>query len=139
MHQVFVELYNYRPEWSALDEEQRSGVVFGVMNALTDLQKQGVEIIGYGSNDPGTDRRAPYDFFCVYRVPDVAAQRQFEAGIAASGWYDYFNQVNISGAALTPSAGCSTTLPWPRRHRRARRSHPSSPSPSNRWTFSDAP
>ncbi|WP_406485774.1 haloalkane dehalogenase [Streptomyces phaeochromogenes] len=48
------------------------------------------------------DRRAPYDFFSVYHVPDVVTQRQFEAGIAASGWYDYFEQVNISGAALSP-------------------------------------
>ncbi|GHH66378.1 hypothetical protein GCM10018775_88420 [Streptomyces umbrinus] len=48
------------------------------------------------------DRRAPYDFFSVYHVPDVVTQRQFEAGIAASGWYDYFERVNIIGAALSP-------------------------------------
>ena len=43
------------------------------------------------------DRRAPYDFFCVYRVPNVELQREFERQIVASGWYDYFEQVNVSG------------------------------------------
>ncbi|MEU3980406.1 haloalkane dehalogenase [Streptomyces sp. NPDC026672] len=102
MHQVFVELYNYRPQWRELDDERRRAFVFGLSNALADLQRQGVEIIGYGANDPDTDRRAPYDFFSVYRVPDAATRRGFEAGIAASGWYDYFEQVNIGGAALSP-------------------------------------
>ncbi|MFJ9367388.1 haloalkane dehalogenase [Nocardia sp. NPDC101769] len=102
MQQIFVELYNYRPEWRALDDEQRQTFVMGVMDALTGLQKQGVEVIGYGANDLETDRRAPYDFFCVYRVPDVDAQRKIEAEVAASGWYDYFDQVNVSGAARTP-------------------------------------
>jgi haloalkane dehalogenase len=61
-----------------------------------------VEVIGYGANDPDTDHRAPYDFFSVYRVPDTVTQREFEASIAASGWYQYFEQVNVSGAALSP-------------------------------------
>jgi haloalkane dehalogenase len=60
------------------------------------------EIVGWGVNDPGTDERAAYDFFCVYRVPSVEFQRAFEQKIGASGWYDYFYQVNISGAALSP-------------------------------------
>jgi hypothetical protein len=50
-------------------------------------------------NSPDTDRRAPHDFFCVYRVPNVEFQREFERQIAASGWYDYFEQVNVSGDA----------------------------------------
>ena len=36
------------------------------------------EIVGWGVNDPGTDERAAYDFFCVYRVPSVEFQRAFE-------------------------------------------------------------
>lgn len=57
----------------------------------------------YAVTDPETHHRAPYDFFCVYRVPHVELQRAFEAGIAASGWYDHFENVNLSGAALSPS------------------------------------
>lgn len=59
--------------------------------------------MAYAINDPATDQRAPYDFFCVYQVPSAGLQREFEAGINASGWYDYFEQVNLSGAAFTPA------------------------------------
>jgi haloalkane dehalogenase len=100
--QVFIELYTYRPAWRSLDAGQRRAFVLGVTDALAGLRKQGVEVIGYGSNDPGTDRRAPYDFFSVYRLPDTVTRREMEAGIAASGWYRYFEQVNVGGAALSP-------------------------------------
>jgi len=39
------------------------------------LKSAGVDILAYGLNSPETDRRAPYDFFCVYRVPNVEFQR----------------------------------------------------------------
>ncbi|MCU1650425.1 MAG: haloalkane dehalogenase [Pseudonocardia sp.] len=40
----------------------------------------------------------------MYLVPDRDAQREFERGIEESGWYRYFDQVNLSGAAMTPLA-----------------------------------
>ena len=64
----------------------------------------GVEVIGYGFNDATTDRRAPYDFYCVYLTPSAEYQRGFEAEIAGAGWYEYFDQVNVSGDVLTPEA-----------------------------------
>jgi haloalkane dehalogenase len=103
VQQIFVELYKYRQEWIDLGVAERRSFVGQLAGALVGLQAQGVEVLGYGVNDPDTDHRAPYDFFSVYRVPDAQIQRLFEAGIAASGWYNYFDQVNISGAALTPA------------------------------------
>ncbi|WAJ42534.1 haloalkane dehalogenase [Mycobacterium sp. Aquia_216] len=103
MQQIFVELYKYRQEWIDLGVAERESFVGRLAGALVGLQAQGVEVLGYGVNDLDTDRRAAYDFFSVYRVPDVQIQRLFEAGIAASGWYDYFDQINVSGAALTPA------------------------------------
>lgn len=103
MQQIFVELYNYRQPWVVLSIPERESFVGTLAGALAALQAQGVEVLAYGVNDPDTDHRAPYDFFCVYQVPDAGLQRMFEAGIAASGWYDYFEQVNVSGAAATPA------------------------------------
>ncbi|BBY25115.1 haloalkane dehalogenase [Mycobacterium stomatepiae] len=102
MQQIFVEMYNYKQSWIDLPPAQREAFAGTLAGALGALQAQGVEIVAYAVNDPATDHRAPYDFFCVYRVPEVGLQRNFEAGIAASGWYDYFEQVNLSGAALSP-------------------------------------
>ncbi|MGV9803306.1 DUF6616 family protein [Mycobacterium sp. NPDC003449] len=101
MQQLFVEMYNYKPKWIELGVPEREAFVGTVLTVLNGLQAEGIEILGYVVNDPVTDRRAPYDFFCVYRVPNAELQRGFEAGIAASGWYDYFEQVNLSGTVDT--------------------------------------
>jgi hypothetical protein len=99
MQQIFVELYNYSPAWGKCSENERTDFVKKVIEALNGMKTAGVDVIGFGKNSPETDRRAPYDFFCVYRVPNAQFQREFERRIAVSGWNDYFEQVNISGAA----------------------------------------
>ena len=97
MQQVFIELYNYRPAWAKRPESERTDLK--IVEAGKGLKSAGVDVVAYGMNSPDTDRRAPYDFFCVYRVPNVEFQREFERQVAASGWYDYFEQVNVSGDA----------------------------------------
>ncbi|MBR0801304.1 hypothetical protein JQ615_38755 [Bradyrhizobium jicamae] len=104
MQQVFIELYNYRPAWTDRPESERTDFAKKIVEAVNGLASAGVEIVAYGMNSPDTDHRAPYDFFCVYRVPNVEFQREFERQIAASGWYDYFEQVNVSGDAKDAEA-----------------------------------
>ena len=99
MQQIFIELYNYRPAWANCSESKRTDFAKKVVEAVKGLKSAGVDVVGYGMNAPQTDHRAPYDFFCVYRVPNVEVQRQFEQQVAASGWYEYFEQVNVSGDA----------------------------------------
>ena len=99
MQQVFIELYNYRPAWAKCPESERTDFAKKVVEAVKGLKSAGVDVVAYGMNSPKTDRRAPYDFFCIYRVPNAEFQREFERQIAASGWYDYFEQVNVSGDA----------------------------------------
>ena len=94
-----VELYNYGPAWAKRSENERTDFVNTVIEAVNRSKSAGVEVIAYGKNSLETHRRAPYDFFCVYRVPSAEFQREFERQITASGWYDYFEQVNIGGPA----------------------------------------
>jgi hypothetical protein len=108
MQHIFVELYNYRPAWAKRSENERTDFVNKVIEAVNRLKSAGVEVIAYGKNSLETDRRAPYDFFCVYRVPNAEFQREFERQITASGWYDYFEQVNISG----PAEDFAAVLRW---------------------------
>ncbi|MEE6175841.1 haloalkane dehalogenase [Mycobacterium sp. 050134] len=110
MQQIFVELYRYRPAWTDLPAAERESFVNRIADAIGDLRSRGVEVLGFGANDPDTDRRAPYDFFSVYRAPDPGTRRLIETGIAASGWYDYFDQINIGGAALTPLGALSQNI-----------------------------
>ena len=108
MQQIFIELYNYRPAWAKSPESERTDFAKKVVEAVKGLKSAGVDVVAYGMNSPETDRRAPYDFFCVYRVPSVEVQREFERQVAASGWYDYFEQVNISG----PAEDFAAVLRW---------------------------
>jgi hypothetical protein len=99
MQQIFIELYNYGPTWAKCSESERTAFAKKVVEAVKGLKSAGVDVVAYGMNSPETDRRAPYDFFCVYRVPNVELQRAFEQQVAASGWYEYFEQLNVSGDA----------------------------------------
>jgi haloalkane dehalogenase len=103
MHQIFVELYNYNDVWPRETPENRTAFALELSKAINSLADYGIEVIAYCFNDRDTDRRAPYDFFCVYRVPNVETQKIFEQQIAASGWYRYFDQVNLRGAAMSPT------------------------------------
>ncbi|MEW2502861.1 haloalkane dehalogenase [Amycolatopsis sp. NPDC047767] len=104
MQQLFIELYKYKPAWLELSAAERRRFAMALPTALGSLQERGLEILGYGPNDPATDHRADFDFFSVYRLPDAELLRELQAGIAESGWYDYFEQVNAGGPALTPAA-----------------------------------
>jgi hypothetical protein len=99
VQQIFIELYNYGPAWAKCSENERADFAKKIIDAVSGMKAAGIDVIAYGKNARETDRRAPYDFFCVYRVPSAEFQREAERRIAASGWYDYFEQVNVSGPA----------------------------------------
>jgi len=95
---LFIELYSYKPAWWQLSASQRTEVAEMVIESIKGLDAVGVTVLGYGTNDRDTSKRAHHDFFAVYRVPDLATQQAFEKQIQASGWYDVFDQVNVRGA-----------------------------------------
>lgn len=68
MQQVFVELYKYNDAWRATTPAERAGFVRNISGSLSQLTRGGVEVIAFAVNDPGTDRRAPYVFFCRLAV-----------------------------------------------------------------------
>src|SRR5262245_51854388 len=77
VQQICVEMYNYKQSWIDLTVPDRRAFVGTFAGALAGLEAQGVGIVTYAVNVPQTDHRAPYDFFCVYRVPEVGLQRAF--------------------------------------------------------------
>lgn len=108
--QLYIELYNYAPAWLNLSERERRDFVAVVENAVAEMESGGVRVIGFGFNSLKTDRRAPYDFFCVYTMPTTDFARTFEAQVEASGWYGYFDQVNASGPAQSVAAALAANV-----------------------------
>lgn len=104
MQHIFIELWKFKDSWHQLGAEGRASYVEKLTPEVQALVAAGVEIISWGYNELTVDHRADYDVFAVYRLPNRALYEQLQKAIAASGWYEYFNQINAGGAAMSPSS-----------------------------------
>lgn len=111
---VYVELWNAKPEWKQLSREEREEYMQNVRAGLADMRENGIEVLGWGSVNPETDQRADYDFYAVYRMENEDQVRGFEGAVRLAGWYDYFEQVNASGALEDPHAVMDRLVETPR-------------------------
>ncbi|MEH6546599.1 MAG: DUF6616 family protein [Sneathiella sp.] len=100
--QVYIELYNYTQVWRDLPQADRMEFTNAVGAAVNSMAENGADVLGFGFNDKATDRRAPYDFFCLYALPDTHFAKAFEQEVEASGWYGFFEQKNVSGLLQSP-------------------------------------
>lgn len=99
---LYVLLLNPRPEWLALPREERAAYFSRVNPPVEKLIKQnGLELLGYGLNEEETPHRADYRYFIVWRLPSQELVPLLEQTIQASGWYDYFDQINARSEVLT--------------------------------------
>jgi hypothetical protein len=75
MQQIFIELYSYRASWHALPAGERRRFADLILADAQGLTEHGVEVVGWGMNDPDTDRRAPGTFSVsiVYPAPSFNA------------------------------------------------------------------
>ena len=101
MH-MFIELWKARPAWEALDREERAAYMEGVGAAVQQMAESGIEVVAWGFVDKDTDRRADFDFYGVWTMPDKDGVRVFERAVQAAGWYEYMEQVNASGEMGSP-------------------------------------
>lgn len=109
---LFVECWKARPEWLALNKEARAAYMTELGKGIEGLMRSGVEIVSWSMNDGSTANRAPYDYFAVWKFPSAESVRGFEMIVEQSGWYRYFDQVNLSGevAGPEPSIGQMISL-----------------------------
>lgn len=94
-----VELYTPKARWHALPAAERQAFLAAVGGALTELAALGVHVISLAPTEAGIDHGSPHRFLGIWSFPDRAVRDALLAGIAASGWYDYFDHVNAASAA----------------------------------------
>jgi hypothetical protein len=99
---LFVECWKAKPEWLAMNPDARGAYMNALGSGIQELLKAGVEIISWSMNDPGTSNRAPYDYFAVWKFPTPEGAAMFEQVVQQSGWYTYFEQVNLKGEVSSP-------------------------------------
>jgi hypothetical protein len=98
---VFVELWRARDSWVELSPEQRGEWMQNVGPSIQAMLGAGVAYLGGGRSEAGDQYRATtHDFFAVWTVRDDNVLRMFESAIEQSGWYDYFEQVNVTGESV---------------------------------------
>lgn len=96
MPHYLVELYTPNAAWHALSEAQRSAFIQGIQSGMGSLAQWGVELLTLAETDTTIDNAAPHRFLGIWRFPDAQARNALLAGIAASGWYGYFDHINAA-------------------------------------------
>ena len=99
MHYL-LELYSPKPAWLALDGTARQAYFATVGAGMAALSGSGAEALAMGAVDGGKLHAAAQQFYAVWRFPDEAALDALLAGIAATGWHDYFETINAAGPAV---------------------------------------
>lgn len=99
---IYIELWKAKTAWKELTKEERSNYMGLLGPAIQQLLQNGVQIINWGVNDSGTFSRADFDSFAVWTFPNDEAAQSFEKMVEGAGWYNYFEQVNAKGDAVTP-------------------------------------
>lgn len=96
MSHYLVELYTPNPAWHALSVEQRQQFINGIQSGMSGLAQWGVELLTLAQTDTAIDKASPHRFLGIWRFPDAQARDALLAGIASSGWYDYFEHINAA-------------------------------------------
>ena len=94
---LYVELWNARPSWLALNAEGRGAFMKKVDDLLKELMSDDVKLIGCALNDGSTAPRLDYRYIAAWQMKDVTGTHKVADGTARIGWYEYFDQVNIGG------------------------------------------
>lgn len=99
---IFIELWMAKDAWKELSLKDRQDYVAQMNPIMQDLMSKGLVIEAWGINEDETNYKSGYKFFAVSKFPTKELLQKFEAIIEAAGWYNFFEQVNVSGSLMSP-------------------------------------
>ena len=99
---VFIELWKAKDAWKNLSLAERQEYVGQIGPVMEDMMSRGLEITAWGINEDETDHKSEYDFFAVSKMPNDELLKEFQSIVESVNWYDYFEQVNLSGSLISP-------------------------------------
>lgn len=102
MH-VFLEMWTPRPSWLSLSVGDRQ-TLMERLDQLTRpiIQAGSIEATGWGKADAAIDHAEPHKYFAVWRAPTRESLDRLRSAIALGGWYEFFDQVNVTGELHSP-------------------------------------
>lgn len=94
---IFIEFWKAKEAWHQLSKEERSSYVAKMGPVMEDLVSKGAIIDAWGENNDSSSHKANYDFFAITKLPSQEMLESFQSTIEGAGWYNYFEQINMSG------------------------------------------
>lgn len=111
---LVVELWTPKPAFLAASPEVRKRIAAGVRAGVAEMAAGGIRSLGWGRIGATAEHPSGHDWFAVWETPSAEAARAFFDGVAASGWYEWFDQVNASGTALSVDDALDAHVALPR-------------------------
>ena len=103
MKHYLVEHWSYKATWHALSQQERAAFAAKIGEAVQQMASAGIRTLGFGRIDRTLDKaHKDFDFWSIWEMESLEARDAFLAGVAATGWYDYFEHANTGGPLESP-------------------------------------
>ena len=98
MSHTFIELYTATPAWTTLPPEQRNAFFARIGAGMQRFDPARIMPLAMGRIATGVPRGSGEQFYAVWRCASREEADALVAGIAATGWHDYFTTTHAVGA-----------------------------------------
>ncbi|MBP6116150.1 MAG: hypothetical protein KBC57_04780 [Neisseriaceae bacterium] len=98
MTHYLIELYTPKTSWLNLAEPAKQAYLDQVKQGMAALSDLGVQILALApaQANPQPQYDSPHRYVGIWAFPSPEVRQALLHGIAATGWYDYFDHVNAS-------------------------------------------
>jgi hypothetical protein len=97
-HHMLVEVWQPNDRWHALSNDEKRSFLTKVAGAANAAREAGIEIMGWGALERSVSNPADQSFCGVFFVDSREALHAVDGAIRDTGWYDYFDHMNVATA-----------------------------------------
>ena len=98
MSYTFIELYTATPAWTALPPEQRNAFFARIGAGMQQFDPARITPLAMGRIARDVPHSSDEQFYAVWRCASREEVDALVAGIAATGWHEYFTTTHAVGA-----------------------------------------
>ena len=107
--QTLVIMWQPNDKWQALSADEQKQYLLSLDTAVNEARSHGVMTLGWSRIDTRLPKAPAEGYVGVFAMSSVEDIHGLEQNVSESGWYDYFDSVNVS---ISPGGG---TNPLPSR------------------------
>ena len=100
--QTLIILWQPNATWAALSDAEQKDYLRSLDTAVNEARSFGVMTLGWSKIDQQISRAVEQGYVGVFAMSDEESIRELDKNIEQSGWYDYFDSVNLS---INPQGG----------------------------------